>query len=243
MQATDIPTMFEGLCEEWKNILCRENKELFGGVMKQLMGVSITPGPEKVFEAFRLTSFADTKVVIMGQDPYPTAATGLAFSVDKDAPIPGSLANIGKAVVKSGYKFDSGDLTNWAKQGVLLMNMAMTTELGVSNAHTKIWLPWTKKIIKDLMIAKSKTGEQLIFILWGNDAMTISKIIDAVNFDNINNGLSEHKYAMWSHPSPAATLNNGNPDTCRKHFANTDSYRKTNEWLIEMKKTPIDWST
>ena len=147
----------------------------------------IYPPKDLVFNAFRLTSPDNLKVVILGQDPYINEgeAMGLAFSVPEGKKIPPSLRNIFKKLDK---KPPSCDLSHWAEQGVLLLNTALTVRAHSSNSHSSQWRKITNNIIKYL----SDRFENLVFILWGGNAFSKVEFIDK----------DKHRVLVSSHPSP-----------------------------------------
>lgn len=153
---------------------------------------TIFPPPKKIFRAFELTSYIDTKVVILGQDPYhgPGQAHGLSFSVEGDQKLPPSLRNIFKELASD---LDcappaSGDLAAWAKQGVLLLNTVLTVRSGAANSHKKQgWEEFTDAVIKAL----NDHPQRLVFILWGKPAQKKAAAID-----------DRHQKIIAPHPSP-----------------------------------------
>lgn len=175
----------------------------------------------EVFRAFKLTPLDEVKVVIIGQDPYHTKniADGLAFSSKNPKKIPPSLRNIFKAIeIDLGIKNTNPSLESWSKQGVLLMNTALTTVVGQPLEHGEYWVDFTKNIIKALNSHKDK----LIFLLWGNHAKSLKQII------------SERHYILEAtHPSPLSA----------KGFINCLHFSETNRILTQEGKTPINWST
>lgn len=180
------------------------------------------PSPDKIFEAFRFCDLKDTKVVILGQDPYhgPNQANGLAFSVNRDQKIPPSLKNIYKEL-KNDLNIEPpshGDLTDWTKQGVLLLNTVLTVAEKKPGSHYEIgWEMLTDEIIKEL----SKKGN-IVFILWGNKAQTKKSLIDKnTNF-----------IIEAPHPSPFSA---------NKGFFGSKPFSKTNEYLKSIGKKEIDW--
>ncbi len=153
---------------------------------------TIFPPPKKIFRAFELTPYIDTKVVILGQDPYhgPGQAHGLSFSVEGDQKLPPSLRNIFKELASD---LDcappaSGDLAAWAKQGVLLLNTVLTVRSGAANSHKKQgWEEFTDAVIKAL----NDHPQRLVFILWGKPAQKKAAAID-----------DRHQKIIAPHPSP-----------------------------------------
>lgn len=149
------------------------------------------PKRNEIFKALELSSLNNTKIVIIGQDPYPTLgdAMGLSFSIKREGKLPKSLVNIYKELATNlGVVKTSGDLTNIAMQGVLLLNTVLTVEIGSANSHKSLnWQLTTNSIIKQL----SERGE-VIFVLLGREAQKLEKIIDIIN----------NTIIKTSHPSP-----------------------------------------
>lgn len=197
---------------------------------------SIFPSPKNLFRAFEECSFDDAKVVILGQDPYHGTdskgnpqAIGLSFAVPSDQKLPPSLKNIFKEISsdlciqeKEDLRED-GDLTSWAKQGVLLLNSTLTVERSKPGSHQGYgWETFTDSVIKLL----SDKKENLVFMLWGNYAREKSQLIDK----------SKHLVLESSHPSPfSAHKDTGGFFGC-KHFS------KANDFLKSKGLEPIDWS-
>lgn len=185
---------------------------------------TIYPEPKDVFNAINLVKYDAVKVVIIGQDPYhnPKQAHGLSFSVEKDISIPPSLQNIYKEL-KSDlgcYIPNNGNLTKWAKQGVLLLNSVLTVEQNKPNSHKgKGWEKITGKIIELL----NQREDPIIFLLWGGNAKSLGKNIDK----------NKHYILSAVHPSPMSA-NQGGWFGC-KHFS------QINEILEKLGKAPIDW--
>lgn len=214
--------------DEWKEALQAEFKsEYFGKLIETLKSrkkenaVIYPPGP-LIFAAYDLVPPNAVKVVILGQDPYHNAgeAMGLSFSVPRNVKIPASLRNIYKelqndvAVPIPAY----GDLTNWAKRGVLLLNAFLTVEHNQPGAHKNIgWDLFTNATISYL----SNNHENIVFMLWGNFARNKKTLIDD----------SKHLVLESAHPSPLA----GNAFQGCKHFS------KANDYLKAHQKELIDW--
>ena len=176
----------------------------------------------RVFAALNKTSFNNTKVVIIGQDPYHglNQANGLAFSVNKGIKQPPSLKNIIKEL-SSDLNISSGeiDLSNWAKQGVLLLNSTLTVRKNQAGSHkNKGWETFTDKIITK--IAKHK--KEIIFILWGKQAIKKINHIDT----------SKHFILQAPHPSPLSSY---------RGFFGCKHFSKTNKILKKLNKKPIKW--
>ena len=182
------------------------------------------PAKENLYKAFDLTPLPKVKVVIVGQDPYPQAgkAQGLSFSISPTDPqIPGSLKNIYKEIKNEYPDFqipNHGDLRGWSRQGVLLLNMALTVPPGERNAHRGVWKPFIVKTIKEIVERYPNT----IFVLWGNDAQKL--VITIGNAPTLVSG----------HPSPEAVNRGGN-------FIGNGHFKEINRILEERGELPIDW--
>ena len=184
---------------------------------------TVYPPGNLIFNAFNLCSFHQTKVVIIGQDPYhgPGQAHGLCFSVNDGIPYPPSLQNIFKEINSDlGLPMPtSGNLTRWAEQGVLLLNATLTVNAHQAGSHQRRgWEEFTDAAIR--VLAEEK--ENLVFILWGAYAQKKGSFIDR----------NKHLVLTSPHPSPLSAYHGffGN-----KHFS------KTNEYLMTHGQTPIQW--
>ena len=178
------------------------------------------PTREDVLRPFKY-NFDDIKVVIIGQDCYhgEGQAMGLSFSVPKGIKIPPSLRNIYKELYEGEKIPEHGDLTQWAEQGVLLLNAALTVKPKTPGSHLKLWKPVTDNIIKKLSSEKT----DLVFILWGNFAKKKIKLID----------VNKHHILTSSHPSPLSANRGGWWGS--KHF------EKCNQILESKGKSRIKW--
>jgi uracil-DNA glycosylase len=215
--------------KQWKEKLSGEfDKDYFVNLVKFLhmekaAGKTIYPPGSLIFNAFALTPFNDVKVVILGQDPYhgPNQAHGLSFSVPDGIPAPPSLKNIYKEIESDlGVKVHkNGNLENWAKQGVFLLNAVLTVRAGEPTSHSKIgWTEFTDAVIKTI----SDNTEGVVFMLWGNFARTKKELID-------NN---KHYILEAAHPSPLA----------RGAFFGCRHFSKCNAILESLGKKPIEWN-
>jgi uracil-DNA glycosylase len=212
---------------DWDNILYEEINKPYSNELRTFLANEYTtkeihPDKNDIFNSLKYTTFKNTKVVILGQDPYINygQAHGLAFSVQVTASIPPSLKNIFKELEADigCYIPNNGCLIKWAKQGVLLLNNILTVENKKSKSHANIgWEEFTTNIIKKL----NNKEQSVVFLLWGRDAQTKTKVIKNTN----------HKILIATHPSPLA---GGKFFGC-KHFS------KTNEFLREMNLPTIDW--
>lgn len=214
--------------ESWKNALSAEfDQPYFAALVsfikqEKAAGKTIFPPGSLIFNAFNTTPFDQVKVVILGQDPYhnPGEAMGLSFSVPKGVRTPPSLKNIYKELQEDlGIPIAShGDLTDWAKQGVFLLNAMLTVEKKKAGSHSKAgWQNFTDAVIRKL----SEDREHLVFMLWGNFAKRKNVLIDG----------SKHLILEAAHPSPLA----GGAFFGSKHFSQANAY------LEKHGKEPIDW--
>ena len=191
------------ICKNWYKILKDEFekpyfKNLLNFLTKEYSTCTVYPSMENIFYALNLVKFEDIKVVIVGQDPYhePNQAMGMSFSVPSSTKIPPSLANIFKEIESElNIKcLKNGDLTRWAKQGVLLLNSVLTVKKGIANSHKNIgWETFTSKIIS--LINEKK--EPVIFVLWGANAKALKPLIKN----------PQHFVLTSSHPSPLSAYN------------------------------------
>lgn len=187
-------------------------------------GQVVYPKSADIFNAFNTTHFEDVKVVILGQDPYPGAhqAHGLSFSVQMGIAIPRSLKNIYKELEADipGFKTPAhGNLEEWAKQGILLLNSTLTVRAGDSASHQKKgWEEFTDEVIKTI----SDKKEGIVFILWGNFAQSKAVLIDE----------KKHFIIRSAHPSPFSA---------ERGFFGSKPFSKTNDILRKEGKAEIDW--
>lgn len=212
----------------WKKVLQTEFdkpyfEELVNRVKAEYKTKTIFPKGSLIFNAFNLCPFYKVKVVILGQDPYHEIgqAHGLAFSVPEGIALPPSLQNIYKEIESDlNIKVEkNGDLTRWAKQGVLLLNSTLTVEQHRAASHQNFgWEIFTDNVINIL----SQEKEHLVFILWGSFAIKKSSLIDK----------TKHLVLTSVHPSPLSAYRGffGN-----RHFSQTNNYLSANN--IE----PINW--
>lgn len=213
--------------KEWDNIL----KEEFEADYFRKLGVfvkseyktkQVYPEYERIFDAFRYTDYDKVKVVILGQDPYhgDHEAHGLSFSVREGIAVPPSLRNIFKELESDiGVKRTQTDLTDWAKQGILLLNSIMTVVKDSPLSHKdKGWEIFTDNVIRKL----GKRKEPMVFILWGSYARSKKELIENPN----------HKIIESVHPSPLSA---------NRGFFGSKPFSKTNEFLQENGLEIIMW--
>lgn len=218
------------LGNDWDEILENEFKKDYYLKIREFLKAEysskvIYPPMFDIFNALRYTSFESTRVVILGQDPYhePGQAHGLSFSVKKGIKIPPSLVNIYKELKNDiGMEIPNhGELTSWAKQGVLLLNATLTVRQGLANSHQNIgWSIFTDNIIKAL----NESSKPVVFILWGGNARSKKKYISNPN----------HLIIESAHPSPLSAYNG---------FFGSRPFSRTNEFLSKNGFEPINWNS
>lgn len=214
--------------ESWKRELAEEwEKDYFVRltqfVREEYATKQIFPPGRQIFAAFNSTPFHDVKVVILGQDPYHDVgqANGLCFSVNDGIQFPPSLRNIFKEIESDiGTPVpQSGDLSRWAKQGVLLLNATLTVEAHRAGSHQRHgWEQFTDSVITHL----AEHRDNLVFILWGSYAIGKGAFIDR----------NRHLVLTSVHPSPLSA---------HRGFFGNHHFSRTNQYLIEHGKTPIEW--
>lgn len=236
MNPTDIASIVEGLTEPTKQIvvtslkselaavICSVNKKL---AREKIDKSKIVPPPALILNSLRLCPVEKTRVVLIGQDPYikPGEAMGLSFSVPRGKTVPPSLRNIYKCLQQCGLinKIPThGDLTKWANQGVLLLNISLTTEIGKSHAHAGLWDCYTDRLIQEIV----KSNPSVMFILLGGSAQSKEHLTNGIVF-------------KWGHPSP---MNSANRTDNPKNFKYCDVFLKVNQRLAESHQQPIDWN-
>lgn len=214
----------------WQEFIKKEQQKTYYKNLQQFIdqeitaGKSIYPSEEDRFKAFSLTELKNTKVVILGQDPYhgEGQAHGLSFSVPKGVKLPPSLRNIYKELADDlcwDNLPENGDLSEWAKQGVLLINTVLTVEKSNAGSHAKRgWEQFTNNVIQHI----NDNNEGVVFLLWGSYAIKKSTLIDS----------NKHHILTAVHPSPLSAY---------RGFFGCQHFSKTNNLLIVQNKTPINW--
>lgn len=213
----------------WNHILkplieTKEIQALFDFVVEERLKTVVFPPEELVFNAFRLTALEDVKVVILGQDPYHKEgqAQGLSFSVPATVPVPPSLRNIYMELSSDipGFKIPNhGDLSKWAKQGVLLLNAILTVRRHEASSHqNRGWENFTDEIIRKV----SDELDQVVFILWGSYAQKKENLINS----------DKHLVLKSVHPSPLSAY---------RGFLGCRHFSMANGYLQTQHKEPIDW--
>ncbi|MEV9616916.1 uracil-DNA glycosylase [Aliarcobacter butzleri] len=213
----------------WKDIIENEQQKPYYGKLKEEIDKRyensiVFPEKQNIFKAFSLTKFEDLKVAILGQDPYHGfgQAQGLSFSTPSNIKNPPSMVNILKEINDDlGKKSvcEDGDLTPWAKQGIMLLNTILTVEQGLAKSHHNLgWEIFTDNIIKYI----SDNKENVIFLLWGSPAISKTKLIDK----------NKHFILTAPHPSPLSVY---------RGFYGCKHFSKTNEILKKLNKEEIIW--
>lgn len=213
---------------DWRPLLAQETKKdywhtLINFVNSERSAQKVFPKTDDVFNALRLTPYKNVKVVILGQDPYHNdgQAMGLSFSVPDGVKLPPSLVNIYKELATDlGTKQPaSGDLSSWAKQGVLLLNAVLTVRAHQAASHqNKGWEEFTDAVLK----AVNDKPAHVVFILWGNFARNKKTLIDT----------TKHTVIESAHPSPLSAY---------AGFFGSKPFSKTNQALKDHSQKPIDW--
>lgn len=217
------------ITEEWDEVLKEEFSSpeylaLREFLKKEYSTHTVYPSMYDIFNSMKITAFDSVKVVLLGQDPYHNEgqAMGLSFSVPDGIIKPPSLVNMFKELKNElGIEIkESGDLTGWAKQGVLLLNTVLTVRAHNANSHKgKGWEFFTDSIIKKI----SDKKEHVVFLLWGGNARSKKPLIDK----------TKHLVLECAHPSPLSAYNG---------FFGCGHYVKANEYLVANGVEPIDWS-
>lgn len=212
----------------WKHIFRDEfNKPYFRSlsqfIREEYISQEVFPPAKLIFNAFDKCPFHEVKVVIIGQDPYhnPGQANGLCFSVNEGIKTPPSLINIYKEIESDLGKPmpKSGNLEHWSRQGVLLLNATLTVRAHSPGSHQKKgWEKFTDAVIDKL----SSNCKNIVFLLWGNYAQQKGKTIDA----------NKHMVLRSPHPSPLSA---------HRGFLGNRHFSKTNKYLLDHNKKPIDW--
>ena len=216
------------ITKDWANRLKDEfNKEYFKKLQafleEEYSRYDVYPKMENIFNALNYCPYDKVKVVIIGQDPYhePHQAHGLSFSVEEGVSYPPSLVNIFKEIEDDlGKKVqNSGNLTRWAKQGVMLLNTTLTVRRGQANSHRgKGWEIFTNEVIRQLSARK----HPIVFLLWGSNAQSFASIIE-----------KQHLVLKAPHPSPLSAY---------RGFFGCKHFSKANDFLVKCGKEPIDWT-
>ncbi|MGM0519766.1 MAG: uracil-DNA glycosylase [Campylobacterota bacterium] len=213
----------------WNDFFKQEKDKEYFKILEQKVNeaydkTTVFPPKEKIYNAFELTPFEDTTVVLLGQDPYHgvNQAQGLAFSTPSDIKNPPSMKNMLKEInsdLNKESKCEDGDLTPWAKDGVLLINAILTVQEAKAKSHHKMgWEIFTDNLIRFI----SNYKENVVFILWGTNAIKKEKLIDK----------QKHFILKGVHPSPLSAY---------RGFFGCKHFSKTNEILKRLNKKQIDW--
>ncbi len=215
--------------QDWLDVLQPEFEQPYMKALKTFLqqqkeqGRTVYPRGTDIFNAMNTTRLKDVRVVILGQDPYhgPGQAHGLSFSVPDGVPLPPSLQNIYKEIADEyGEPMPrSGNLTGWAKQGVLLLNATLTVQGGLAGSHQrKGWEDFTDAVIR----AVNDRCEHVVFMLWGSYAQKKGAFIDR----------KKHLVLQSPHPSPLSA---------HRGFLGNGHFKKANAYLEKNGRAPVDW--
>ncbi|WP_088812625.1 uracil-DNA glycosylase [Polynucleobacter victoriensis] len=246
-----LPTFAIGshLPPDWKKLIAEDlENHRFDLLEKQVnqaykdLGEQIAPTQENIFRALKETPINQVRVVILGQDPYqtPGLAQGLAFSIPKEIKpgwkaFPSSLRNISKALALDGYQaLLHGDLSGWAKQGVLLLNATLTVQLNLAASHAQFG--WQE--LTDALLYRLAKTQSTIWLLWGAHAQKKKALIELAAQES---GLHQ-TILTASHPSGLSVYKTAEPFIYPGDQQSCSHFRKVNEHLINQGLTPIHWS-
>ena len=215
----------------WKR-LCEAFEE-----ERKAHGLKIRPDKDKLFYALQLTPVDSVKVILLGQDPYhsPNLAQGLAFSIPETIPLgskefPSSLRNMNKALLIEGFgSLRHGDLSHWAKQGVLLLNTSLSVRMGEANSHAQLgWKPFVQILIQKLSFSRSG----LVCLLWGGHAQSLEEYIQ---------NPEQHLILKSSHPSGLGVYKTAHPFIYPGDQRSCGHFTKTNDCLLAHQQHAIEW--
>lgn len=222
--------MIEQLTNKWKELLTAQAQQPYYKNLQSFLAAqyevnTVYPKKENILNALMLTDYDSVKVAILGQDPYhgPNQAHGLSFSVEQGQKLPPSLRNMMKELQQDiGCEIpEHGDLTSWAKQGVLLLNTVLTVQAGKANSHKGHgWEQFTDAIIETL----AQREQPIVFLLWGKPAQSKRILIERIS--------DKHIILQAPHPSPLSA---------HRGFFGSRPYSKTNEALLSIGEKPINW--
>ncbi|UTA46297.1 uracil-DNA glycosylase [Simiduia sp. 21SJ11W-1] len=228
-----MANILEQLDDGWRSVFEQEFAKPYMGELRAFLqsekraGKTVFPPSDSWFTAFLHTPLDQVKVVIVGQDPYhgPGQAHGLSFSVPAGVALPPSLKNIYKEIFGKGPWPESGDLTAWANQGVLLLNASLTVEQGQAGSHAKRgWLAFTQRCIE----AVNNQSHPVVFLAWGRFAHGVCAAVDG----------ERHRVIKTSHPSPLGATKAGK-DFCA--FIGSACFDLANAQLAEWGRGQVDW--
>jgi uracil-DNA glycosylase len=217
----NLGNLIQNIPTDWKIILSSLEIESIENKLKKDLekNINILPEDKFIFNCFNFFNVSDLKVVLIGMDPFihPGEAIGLSFSVPEGTKIPPSLRNIFKEIERSvGKVRKNTDLSDWAKQGILMLNRSLTVREGISGSHISLWCDFTEEIIKYI----SKNCKNIVYILWGNHAKECKRYLDS----------DQNLILEWSHPSPLS----------RKPFT-PNHFVICNQYLRKVEKEEIIW--
>ncbi len=236
MDGEMLKKMFDGIDKQFLDVLVTENRGILSKTIKDINAkiegdvARLAPAPVDIFRAFKICRWDAFKVIIVGQDPYPTAgdADGLSFS-SRAKKVPDSLKKIYECLVHHKFLDEAPKhavLDSWAEQGVLMLNASLTTEVGKKKEHFKIWDVYTDVVVCGLAAKRP----DVVIIMWGNDAKSKGSVVE------------DHESSLtWAHPSPIVTANKKPDDP--KNFKYCDNFTRCNSLLTSVGKTPINWGS
>ena len=232
-----LRTQVNSVNTEWKDVITdfieknpdvwKETEEKYAKECEDFEGIlGIYPKRENIFRCFKYFNPTDTRVVILGQDPYhgPNQAIGLCFGVPSDVKTPPSLRNI---IKETQHPIEDTTLENWAKQGVLMLNASLTVRQGTPSSHMKVWANFTRYIIDWL----AENTKDVVFVAWG--AFAYSKMENVCKKTENN-----HSLLVSSHPSPLSYTKNFKEFP---PFKNSNPLDKINTFLTDKKQPEINW--
>lgn len=215
--------IFQGRSQDWPPLPAAWRDlaglaDRWGAIAPELAGQPVLPPPDAIFAALALAPDA-VRVVILGQDPYPTPgdAVGRAFAVALDTPLPRSLSNIFKELAEDGFAAPPRDLSGWSAQGVLLLNTALTTPPGQAGGHARLWAGFARAALAAL------PPRPRAWLLWGAQAQKAAEGLPA----------ADDLVIATAHPSPLSA---------RRGFFGSRPFSRANTWLAVQGQPPIDWS-
>jgi uracil-DNA glycosylase len=219
------PNFFK-ICNEWTDFFySKEMESILDEISSEISGEHFYPGEDDIFKCFYLTPYKNVNVVLLGQDPYHNgSATGLCFDVKCGNIINPSLQNIYKELEHEGfYPTKDGNLSHWGKQGVLLLNTALTVRPSEPESHLSVWKEFTEQVFS--LLSKK---DNIVWVLLGKKAADYKELIINKN----------HIIIERTHPSPYSATKSSSTQNA---FMESNLFREINQQLIKQNKNPISW--